>query len=198
MAFWGAPAEVSNPSRLAIDCALAMLDELTSLKNRDPRFADIDIGIGIATGEAVVGNFGGERRFDYSAIGDTVNLAARFEGLTRHFKAHLLVTRQTFAEANGLYVARDVGFVRVKGKSEAVGMIEVLGRQGSGIDTGFCDRFAEAMILVRDGQARQACNNFEQLLKERPDDHVARMYLERLRSAADGTEHEVVFEFDTK
>ncbi|HTY54265.1 MAG TPA: adenylate/guanylate cyclase domain-containing protein [Candidatus Binataceae bacterium] len=198
MAFWGAPAEVPNPSRLAVDCALAMLEELKLLKNRDPRFADIDIGIGIATGEAVVGNFGGERRFDYSAIGDTVNLAARFEGLTRHFKAHLLVTRQTFAEANGPYVTRDVGFVKVKGKSEAVGMIEVLGRQDSGIDTGFCDRFAEALLLVRDGQARQACHNFEQLLKERPDDHVARMYLERLRSAADGTEREVVFEFDTK
>lgn len=198
MAFWGAPAEVPNPSRLAIDCALAMLGELGLLKNRDQRFADVDIGIGIATGEAVVGNFGGERRFDYSAIGDTVNLAARFEGLTRQVKAHLLVTMQTFSEAGGSYIARDVGLVKVKGKTEPVGMIEVIGRRGSGIDPGFCDRFAEALGLVRDGQARQACHNFEQLLKERPDDYVTRMYLERLRSSADGTDREFVFEFDSK
>ena len=198
MAFWGAPVQVPNPSRLAIDCALAMLDELNLLKNRDQRFADIDIGIGIATGEAVVGNFGGERRFDYSAIGDTVNLAARFEGLTRRLKAHLLVTKQTFSEADGPYIARNVGFVKVKGKTEAATMIEVVGRRGSGVDPGFCDRFAEALVLVRDGQAHQACRNFEQLLKERPDDYIVRMYLERLLSAADGIDRELVFEFDTK
>ncbi|MGD0075269.1 MAG: adenylate/guanylate cyclase domain-containing protein [Candidatus Binataceae bacterium] len=198
MAFWGAPAQVPNPSRLAVDCALAMLDELARLKSRDQRFADIDIGIGIATGEAVVGNFGGERRFDYSAIGDTVNLASRFEGLTRQLKTHLLVTKETFTEADGPYIARDVGFVKVKGKSEAVAMIEVVGGKDSGIDSGFCDRFAEALALVRDGQPRQACSNFEQLLKERPDDRVARMYLERLRSPAANTDREFVFEFDTK
>jgi len=198
MAFWGAPVQVPNPSRLAIDCALAMLDELQSLKNRDQRFADIDIGIGIATGEAVVGNFGGERRFDYSAIGDTVNLAARFESLTRRLKAHLLVTKQTFSEADGPYVARNVGFVKVKGKTEPVTMIEVVGRRDSDVDPGFCDRFEEALVLVRDGQAHQACRNFEQLLKERPDDYVVRMYLERLLSPAAGTDREFVFEFDTK
>ena len=198
MAFWGAPNQVPNSSRLAIDCALSMLDELRLLKNRDQRFADIDIGIGIASGEAVVGNFGGERRFDYSAIGDTVNLAARFEGLTRQVKAHLLITKQTFSEADGSYIAREVGLVRVKGKKEAVAMIEVVGRRGSDIDSGFCDRFAQAVGLARDGQARQACHNFEQLLKERPDDQVTRMYLEQLRSTADGTDREFVFQFDTK
>jgi hypothetical protein len=77
-------------------------------------------------------------------------------------------------------------------------MIEVVGGKDSGIDSGFCDRFAEALALVRDGQPRQACSNFEQLLKERPDDRVARMYLERLRSPAANTDREFVFEFDTK
>ena len=198
MAFWGAPAEVPNPSRLAVDCALSMLDELRLLKTQDQRFADIDIGIGIATGEAVVGNFGGARRFDYSAIGDTVNLASRFEGLTRQFKAHLLITKQTFIEAAGAYVVRDVGFVKVKGKSEAVGMIEVIGRMGGVVDTGFCERFTRAVSLAREGQAVRARENFEQLLKERPDDHVARMYVERLRTSVDGAAREFVFEFDTK
>ena len=152
MAFWGAPITVPNPSRLAVDCALAMLEELHSLRSHDARFIDIDIGIGVATGEAVVGNFGGERRFDYSAIGDTVNLASRFESLTRQVKAHLLVTEATFIEANGPYIAREVGLVKVKGKSHAVQMIEIAGCMGDGIDPGFYDSFAQAVMLVRKGQ----------------------------------------------
>ncbi len=198
MAFWGAPAEVPNPSRLAIDCALGMLEELKLLRSRDPRFADVDIGIGIATGEAVVGNFGGERRFDYSAIGDSVNLASRFEGLTRQFKAHLLVTEATFTEADGPYVAREVGLVKVKGKVHAVKMVEIVGRKGDGIDPGFYDGFAQAVALVRNGEQLEARSALERLLKENPSDHVTQMYLERLRSLSDTMEHELIFEFDVK
>lgn len=202
MAFWGAPAEVPNPSRLAIDCALAMLEELKMLRDRDPRFADVDIGIGIATGEAVVGNFGGERRFDYSAIGDTVNLASRFESLTRQFKAHLLVTEAAFTEADGLYIAREVGLVKVKGRAQVVRMIEVIGGKiggkDDGIDVGFYDGFTQALMLVRGGQSHEARGALERLLKDKPSDQVVRMYLDRLCSVSDGSEHEVVFEFDSK
>src|SRR5271156_5442219 len=99
MAFWGAPNDLENPSRSAIDCALKMLENLHVLQTPDPRFADLDIGIGISTGDVVVGNLGGENRFDYSVIGDTVNFASRLEGLTRHFKVHLLVSRETYNEA---------------------------------------------------------------------------------------------------
>jgi len=198
MAFWGAPAEVPNPSRLAIDCALGMLEELKLLRSRDPRFADVDIGIGIATGEAVVGNFGGERRFDYSAIGDTVNLASRFESLTRQFKAHLLVTEATFTEADGPYVAREVGLVKVKGKAHAVKMVEIVGRKGDGIDPGFYDGF-EAVTQVRNGQTHEARSALERLLKERPSDHITQMYLERLHSLSGKLEQNaLIFEFDIK
>jgi adenylate cyclase len=198
MAFWGAPAEVPNPSRLAIDCALAMLEELKMLRDRDPRFADVDIGIGIATGEAVVGNFGGERRFDYSAIGDTVNLASRFESLTRQFKAHLLVTEAAFTEADGLYVAREVGLVKVKGRAQVVRMIEVIGGKIGGKDDGINVGFTQALMLVRGGQSHEARGALERLLKDKPSDQVVRMYLDRLCSVSDGSEHEVVFEFDSK
>lgn len=198
MAFWGAPVQVPNPSRLAIDCGLAMLEELRRLRARDQRFTDIDIGVGIATGEAVVGNFGGERRFDYSAIGDVVNLASRFESLTRQFKAHLLVTKEAFAEAGDLYIARDVGLVKVKGKSQAASMVEVVGRKDDGIDSGYYDRFARALMLGRNGQAHEGCSALEQLFRERPSDHIVEMYLGRVRLNPDVLKHEMVFEFDTK
>jgi adenylate cyclase len=198
MAFWGAPITVPNPSLLAIDCGLQMLKELHSLRGVDPRFADIDIGIGIASGNAVVGNFGGERRFDYSAIGDTVNLASRFESLTRQFKVRLLVTEAAFTEANGSYVAREVGLVKVKGRAQTVTAFEIIGRSGDGVDPHYYDDFMQAVQLVRSGESRRACAAFENLLKENPSDHVARMYLNRLGSMPHISGNNIVFEFDVK
>jgi adenylate cyclase len=197
MAFWGAPAPLANPARPAVDCALAMLKELKLLRERDERFRDFDIGIGIATGEAIVGNFGGERRLEYSVIGDTVNLASRIEGLTRHFKVHLLVTEQTLAEAGGAYIRREIGLVKVKGKTQAVPLVEVVAQAGDGVDPGFYQRFAQAMAALREGPRTQACTALEELEGEKPGDRVVEMYLERLRAPA-GEANEIVFEFDTK
>ncbi|MGH7778909.1 MAG: CHASE2 domain-containing protein [Candidatus Binataceae bacterium] len=198
MAFWGAPLEVPNHARTAIDSALKMLAELKSLRQRDPRFAAIDIGVGIATGEAIAGNFGGARRFDYSVIGDTVNLASRLEGLTRQFKVHLLVSKETFSTAAGAYVSRDIGLVRVKGKTLPVPIMEIVAASGDGADPAFYDRF-EAMIQdLRRGEAERAARALEAMRAERPDDGVIALYLEKLGASADAPAGEMVFEFDTK
>ena len=112
-----------------------MLVELKKLNDTDPRFKSFDIGIGIATGEVIVGNFGGERRFDYSVIGDTVNLASRLEGLTRKFGTHLLVSRDTMqSAADASYIKREIGQVRVKGKQDAVAVVEVVAQANDGVD----------------------------------------------------------------
>src|SRR5258707_14524223 len=102
-----------------------MLDNLRELQKNDPRFADLDIGIGIGTGDVVVGNLGGEKRFDYSVIGDTVNFSSRLEGLTRHFKVHLLVSRETYTEAGGGYIARERGVVKGQCKQVIVPSVHV-------------------------------------------------------------------------
>ncbi|MFZ0887395.1 MAG: adenylate/guanylate cyclase domain-containing protein [Candidatus Binataceae bacterium] len=201
MAFWGAPAEVPNPAKLAIDCALAMLAELDKLRKEDPRFADFDIGIGIATGDPVVGNLGGESRFDYSVIGDSVNFASRLEGLTRKFGVHLLVNKQTLDEAAGNYLVREVGLVRVKGKQELVPIVEVVGRAGDGGDPTFCQRFAEVRRLIAGGAHQEAVAALKQLGAIRPHDHVIELYLEQLDGsggAAAEPPREMIFEFETK
>jgi adenylate cyclase len=198
MAFWGAPEEIENPARAAIDCALKMLEELAHLRKRDDRFADVDIGIGIATGEAIVGNLGSERRFDYSAVGDTVNLASRLEGLTRHFHVHLLVNRQTLIEASGNYCAREVGLVKVKGKEELVPIVDVAGRAGNGIDATFYERFNRALEHIRNGEATSANTMLRALSREAPEDALVNLYLEKIVEAADGQPTEMVFEFETK
>ncbi|HTQ23462.1 MAG TPA: adenylate/guanylate cyclase domain-containing protein [Candidatus Binataceae bacterium] len=198
MAFWGAPNEIENPAAAAIDCALRMLDGLRHLRQSDERFADVDIGIGIATGEVVVGNFGGAQRFDYSAVGDTVNLASRLEGLTRHFQVHLLVTRQTLAEAAGKYCAREVGLVKVKGKAQLVPIVDVAGHGGNGIDPSFYERFNRALEHIRSGEATAANTVLQALNREAPDDALVNLYLEKIVEATDGNPTEMVFEFETK
>jgi adenylate cyclase len=198
MAFWGAPNEIDNPAGAAIDCALKMLEGLKHLRESDERFADVDIGIGIATGDAVVGNFGGAQRFDYSAVGDTVNLASRLEGLTRHFQVHLLVNRQTLAEAAGNYCAREVGLVKVKGKAQLVPIVDIAGRAGNGIDPTFYQRFNRALEHIRNGEATAANTMLQALNRESPDDALVNLYLEKIVEAPDGQPTEMVFEFETK
>ena len=150
MAFWGAPNDLENPSRSAIDCALKMLGNL-HVYGTDPRFADLDIGIGISTGDVVVGNLGGENRFDYSVIGDTVNFASRLEGLTRHFKVHLLVSRETYIEAGAGYIGRELGWSRGQGKELYVPIVHVAGRDNDGVDPSFYRHFGDALSMIRAG-----------------------------------------------
>lgn len=197
MAFWGAPVDLPNPARSATDCALEMLKELKALRLGDERFKDFDIGIGIATGEVIVGNFGGEHRFDYSVIGDVVNLASRVEGLTRQLKVHLLVTRETHAEAGDAYVARDIGLVRVKGKRQAVALVEVIARSADAADAGYLHRFEQVLKDLKNGSPAQAYSDLSGLAREKPDDRVVQLYLERIASFT-GSPGEIVLEFDSK
>jgi adenylate cyclase len=198
MAFWGAPNEVPNHAQAAIDAAVAMLEELKGLNVSDPRFKTIDIGIGIATGEAIVGNFGGANRFDYSVIGDTVNLASRLEELTRKFKSRLLVSRETLTRAaGGNYVKREIGQVLVKGKHRAVGVVEIIGHANDGVDPGFYDRFSHLIQLLQEGKGDEARVELSQLQHEKPNDGVITMYAEKFAEHKE-LPREMLFEFDSK
>jgi adenylate cyclase len=208
MAFWGAPAKIENPARHAIDTALKMLGELAALRKQDQRFADFDVGIGIATGDPVVGNLGGETRFDYSVIGDSVNFASRLEGLTRKFGVHLLVSKNTLDEAGAAnYIVREIGLVRVKGKREQLPIVEVVGRANDGVDPTFYRRFAGARELIAQGEDRRAVEELMVLKELRRDelgheDHLIEMYLENLNHHLSNGQseplREMVFEFETK
>ncbi len=114
MAFWNAPVDVDGHAGRACRAALAMREALDKLNvsEREP----IAIGIGIATGPALVGNMGFERRFDYSCIGDTVNVSSRIEGMCRIIGHDILVTAQTAASVSDLALL-PAGAVELKGMS---------------------------------------------------------------------------------
>lgn len=119
MAFWNAPLPVERHNYLACKAALAMLDRLETLNDKSER--PIHIGVGLNTGDCCVGNLGSEQRFSYSAIGDSVNVASRIEGLTKQYGVSLLVSETVlmgpeFKNDTSLEIV-EVDRVRVVGRS---------------------------------------------------------------------------------
>jgi len=140
MAFWGAPVPDEDHPRKGIEAGLEMLDEVDAL-NQEWRERgmgiDLEIGVGIHTGEAVVGNIGSlARKLDYTAIGDAVNLASRLEGLNKEFGTRAIVSEATREAAGGDYDLRPLGDVRVKGKEREVKIFELRGRGRGGAIVG--------------------------------------------------------------
>ena len=122
MAFWNAPIDTPKHKELAITSALEMIDKLKYLNNMNG-FEDnnvINIGIGINTGKCIVGNMGSQQRFDYSVIGDSVNLASRLEGVSKNYDATLVVGEDTYKDISTLYNFKKLDEVTVKGKSNKV------------------------------------------------------------------------------
>ena len=122
MAFWNAPIDDGQHEEHAVQAALEMQEELVILNKEleSENLPIINIGIGINTGEALVGNMGSDQRFDYSVIGDAVNLAARLESSSKTLGKTLVVGEQTAKAAKLNYNFDYVDEITVKGKTEAI------------------------------------------------------------------------------
>ena len=120
MAFWGAPLDDEEHARHAVEAALEMAEVLQRFKRElgEPG-TDFDVGIGIHSGPAVVGLIGSEQRREYTAIGDTVNLASRIEGLTKGV-SRILVSKDTMALCGDAFDFKSFGSYKVKGRTQEV------------------------------------------------------------------------------
>ena len=126
MAFWNAPTDDAQHAAHAVDCALDMAATLERFNATVNAAAQpLDIGIGLHTGPAVVGFIGSDRKLEYTAIGDTVNLASRIEGETKG-RSRVLVSQATLERAGDSYAFRDVGDVTVKGRAAPVRLFAIL------------------------------------------------------------------------
>jgi adenylate cyclase len=130
MAFWGAPVGQPNHADRAVRCAIEMIKKLEGLQKKwtaEGKMA-LDIGIGINTGDMVVGNMGAEgKKMDYTVIGDNVNLAARVEGLTRQYNNHIIITEFTYNRVKDIVNVNELGSVTVKGKQHPVVIYDLVG-----------------------------------------------------------------------
>ena len=130
MAFWGAPLDDPEHARHAVEAALEMGEVLQRFrKELGEADADFDVGIGIHTGPAVVGLIGSEQRREYTAIGDTVNLGSRIEGLTKGV-SRILVSRETMEACGDAFEFKSYGSFKVKGREQEVELFAPLEKGG--------------------------------------------------------------------
>ncbi len=127
MAFWNAPLDCPDHKRLAVKSAIEMERKLKIMNQNKEFMPPINIGIGINTGECLVGNMGSKQRFDYSVIGDAVNLASRLEGVSKNYDTTIIISEATANGTDYIPYSRNKGFrfykvddVLVKGKTEKV------------------------------------------------------------------------------
>jgi adenylate cyclase len=128
MAIWGAPLDDRDHAVHALQTALDMMVQLEETRQEYARrgLPVIDIGIGINTGIMSVGNFGSHERFDYTVMGDNVNLASRLEGANKDYGTHVIISEYTREELGDHFFCRFIDRVRVKGKNKAVDIYEPL------------------------------------------------------------------------
>ncbi|MDH4200306.1 MAG: adenylate/guanylate cyclase domain-containing protein [Spirochaetia bacterium] len=128
MAFWGAPLELKEHAYYACVAALRNLQALKSLQQKWSEAGKpvIDIGIGLNTGNAVVGNMGSSHRMDYTVMGDTINLGSRLEGTNKQYGTRIIISEFTYAHVKDRVIVRELDDIRVKGKKEPVKIYELI------------------------------------------------------------------------
>ncbi|HWY43047.1 MAG TPA: adenylate/guanylate cyclase domain-containing protein [Candidatus Sulfotelmatobacter sp.] len=184
MAFWGAPFEESGHAERACNSALDMMKRMRELQKQweaegKPR---LDIGIGLNTGVASVGNMGSSLRYGYTALGDTVNLSSRLEGLNKDYATHILANESTYKSAmDSGFIFRELDLIRVKGKLQPVTIYELIGRAGdfSADSKDLLSRFAAARSLYQSRHWEKAQNAFQTILEKWPGDGPSRTYWKR-------------------
>jgi class 3 adenylate cyclase len=190
MAFWGPPfTNTEEHPGLACLAALeqlaglaafrAELPELTGLKRG---FPEIDIRIGVATGDVVVGSIGSDQTRNYTVIGDTVNLASRLEGANKTYGTRALISEMTNRFAADLVETREIDQVLVVGKTEPQRIFELLGRKGEVASEHLAlrDAFEEALAAYRRKDWEEARSAFESCLKIMPGDGPSKVFLGRV------------------
>ncbi len=155
---------------------LSRLQERWSRQGR-PR---IDIGIGLNTGPMLVGNMGSERRFNYTIMGDSVNLASRLEGVTKTFGTRAIMSDSTRAEVLAGITVRELDLIRVKGKTKPVTIYELLGPGSESVRwEDLIKRFGEALKRYREGRWEEALTLFRKLQQDYPNDGPTHTFIER-------------------
>ena len=190
MAFWGQPfTGAEEQARLACFAALgqlaavpgfqAELPELTGVRRGFPL---INLRVGIATGEVVVGSIGSDTTRSYTVIGDTVNFASRIEGASKAYGTRILISEATQRLAADAVEAREIDSVLVVGKSEPERIFELLGRKGevAAERLELRDAFVAALAAYRGQQCEAAASGFRECLSITPDDPPSKIFLARI------------------
>ena len=184
MAAFGLPISHEDDEDRGVKAGINMISRLwkwNELREKDGK-PPLDMGLGLNTDKIVAGNIGSQKRMDYTMIGDGVNLAARLESACKQYNARILISDFTFKKLKGTYRIRNIDDVVVKGKTEPIGVYEVLDYHN---DTTFpnlmdvVNHFNEGRKKYKTGNFNDAINSFTECIKANENDNLAKTYIDR-------------------
>ncbi len=205
MALYGAPYYFKNHAEKACQTALDMVARLRALQKSwsEKEMEYFQIGIGINTGKVIVGNLGSIQLFDYTVIGDEVNLGARLEGANKHYKTTIIISESTYKEVRHKAIVRELDNVRVKGKTQPVKIYELRGMDylPSIEKELIIDVYTAGLEFFRARKWAKALKEFRRVLRYFPYDGPSRIYTQRCLEFIEnppGDDWDGIFEFAVK
>lgn len=206
MAIYGAPHHYKNHAEKACVTALEMIDRLCEMQKKwSAKKEDyFQIGIGVNTGKMIIGNLGSSQLFDYTVIGDDVNLGARLEGANKQYGTRIIISEATYRAVRKKAVVRELDLVRVKGKKKPVKIFELrgMGKLPSSIEEDLIiDVYSRALQYYKEYKWYQALTEFKRILNYFPTDGPTRVYIKRCLDFIENPPPENwdgVYEFKTK
>ncbi|MFZ2086997.1 MAG: adenylate/guanylate cyclase domain-containing protein [Desulfobaccales bacterium] len=202
MALWGAPVPLADHALRACQAVLEMERTMTGLQKgwQARGLPRLTARFGLHTGPVVAGNVGSRERFDYTVLGDTVNLASRLEGVNKVYGTRVLLSEETGTRVKDRLLVRELDLVQVKGRSQPVAIYELIGLPPPEGPPAWMAAFAAGLLAYRQCQWPEATRAFEEVLHLKPGDRPAQVFLERCRSlaAAPPPDWQGVFVLDSK
>jgi adenylate cyclase len=183
MAIYGAPVDQPDHAQKACDTALEMMQELKVLNAKWVQEGKplLDIRIGINTGMMMVGNMGSEQRFEYTVLGDAVNLGSRLEGANKSYLTHILISEFTYDKVKDEFLCMEIDRVRVKGKTRPVKIYQLLGRKdASASEVETVRSFHQGLQFYREQKWDRAMEAFKTVRSMDKGLYAARLYMERI------------------
>lgn len=209
LAVFGAPKSWPDNAMRAVETALAMSKALESFDTESIRLppCGLDIGIGIHLGDAIVGTIGSSSKFDYTVIGDTVNLASRLEGLSKQYRTRILVSGRVVQKIEAeriehpAFKFREIEEVIVKGKEEPTVVYRLEDESNHWLDDAEDDLYRKGLSMYKLRNWKTATDYFAAVLATKPDDPICHMFRDRceeFRAAPPGDDWDLVQRYLTK
>ena len=184
MAAFGLPIKHEDDEDRGVKAGINMISRLwkwNELREKDGK-PSLDMGLGLNTDKIVAGNIGSQKRMDYTMIGDGVNLAARLESACKQYNARILISDFTYKKLKGTYRIRNIDDVVVKGKTEPIGVYEVLDFHDDRTFPNLMDvvnHFNEGRKKYKIGDFNNAINSFNECIKGNKNDQLSKTYIDR-------------------
>ncbi|MCP4750802.1 MAG: response regulator [Proteobacteria bacterium] len=185
--YFGAPLPCEDHAKRACLAAIDMQNRLSELRVewREKGIPQLHTRIGINTGPMAIGNMGSRQLADYTIMGDTVNLAARFEGLCKRYGTYTIIGESTYLEVKDEIETRELDTSEIYGKKEPETIYEVLGRKGSigSLKSAIVKKYGEGLSAYRNGRWEAASERFKSILTQDTNDGPSKFMLTRVHAA---------------